>query len=399
MAGKSKKSKQRRKVLVASCILAALIVAGSSFAWFTSTDEVTNKLSANNTYNVVGVEDFTPPTNWTPGQTVNKDVRTTNTGNIDAFVKVSITGDMLLTKLAASVSVPTDAEAKTAALGKAIEITSDAEEIRAKMAGARLVYKASAEAADDGYAYDEAKVQGNDGVAVNLANSELVTVDSATGAAEFTPTTAGYYIFARSTTQSTSDGTTTSVKYDGYYYSGSKYYDIEVTPKSGDIYTITAKIKQQKTVVVNNDNFTYAWAKEKETDTDNNILKVTYSGDAGNDDDIVIDIKLNNISDWTSKLEDSNKTAAFYYNKILEAGTTTNDVIDSVTLNKDVKKEAFITMDYNLKVTVNSAQVVNDGDVYTAVNAQSWANNEGQKKVTAVDSSTKAVTWADYSAD
>ena len=46
------KSKRRRKVLGASCILAALIIAGSSFAWFTSKDEVANRLTATADYGV-----------------------------------------------------------------------------------------------------------------------------------------------------------------------------------------------------------------------------------------------------------------------------------------------------------------------------------------------------------
>lgn len=83
MSSKRKKDK-RRRVLAASCLLAALIVAGSTFAWFTSQDEVVNKLSATNNYGVTAVEDFTPPSNWITGQTVDKDVRVTNTGNADS---------------------------------------------------------------------------------------------------------------------------------------------------------------------------------------------------------------------------------------------------------------------------------------------------------------------------
>ena len=86
------KSKKRRRVLGASCILAALIIAGSSFAWFTSKDEVTNRLTANADYGVSIVESFVPPKNWLPGQEINKDVYAVNTGNVDAYVKEKITG-------------------------------------------------------------------------------------------------------------------------------------------------------------------------------------------------------------------------------------------------------------------------------------------------------------------
>lgn len=92
------KSKSRRRVLRASCLLAALIVAGSSFAWFSSKDEVTNRLSASANYGVSIVEDFQPPKNFLPGQKVNKDVAVVNTGNVDAFVRTWIDGEMSLVK-------------------------------------------------------------------------------------------------------------------------------------------------------------------------------------------------------------------------------------------------------------------------------------------------------------
>ena len=92
------KSKKRRRVLGASCILAALIIAGSSFAWFTSKDEVTNRLSASADYGAKIVESFAPPKNWIPGQKVDKDVYTTNTGDIGAYVGMDISGALSIVK-------------------------------------------------------------------------------------------------------------------------------------------------------------------------------------------------------------------------------------------------------------------------------------------------------------
>ena len=91
------KSKRRRRVLGASCILAALIIAASSFAWFTSKDEVTNRLTADANYGVSIVESFTPPANWVPGQQVNKDVYAVNTGNVAAFVEEDVAGKLNVT--------------------------------------------------------------------------------------------------------------------------------------------------------------------------------------------------------------------------------------------------------------------------------------------------------------
>jgi len=91
-------SKKRRRVLGASCILAALIIASSSFAWFTSKDEVTNRLTASADYGVAIAEDFQPPENFLPGQKVNKDVGVVNTGNVDAFVRMWLGGQMRIVK-------------------------------------------------------------------------------------------------------------------------------------------------------------------------------------------------------------------------------------------------------------------------------------------------------------
>ena len=102
------KKKIRRRVLGASCILAALIVAGASFAWFTSSDEVTNQLTATSDYGVSVVEDFTPPKDMTPGQEVNKDVAAVNTGSVGAFVRMSLDNSINMSVL--SGTGVTDAE-------------------------------------------------------------------------------------------------------------------------------------------------------------------------------------------------------------------------------------------------------------------------------------------------
>ena len=54
-------------------------------------------MSASADYNVTIAEDFTPPSNWTPGQEVDKNVGVVNTGNVDAFVRTWLEGVMRLT--------------------------------------------------------------------------------------------------------------------------------------------------------------------------------------------------------------------------------------------------------------------------------------------------------------
>ncbi|MBQ8133968.1 MAG: hypothetical protein IJ192_06155 [Clostridia bacterium] len=403
----NKKNKRKRRVLAASCILAALIVAGSTFAWFTSKDEVVNKLSATNNYDVVAVEDFTPPSNWTPGQTVNKDVRVTNTGNVDAFVKATVTGDLVLTRLTTSVVSDADDAFKNAIVlstGSTTQANPDtpatsADQVRAKQAGSRLVY--SADTTHGMGDYKETDLGSNGVTLTTDQNKTIVTVDKDDTTHEYKPTTTGYYIFARSTTQNSTDGTTTKITYDGYYFDkdNSKYYDIEVTtPDTDNPYKIVAKLRQKETVTIANNKFQYSLS------ADNKTLTATYNGNtpAANDDDIIIKIGLTNIGTtgdtWTANVTENAATigiadttgnaAAFYYNKILAAGGTTSDVIDSVTLDENVKETAFLALDYNLKVTVQSAQVTTDDAKTTAVNAQNWAVKE------ATVSGTN-VTWSE----
>ena len=195
-------SKRRRRVLGASCILAALIIAASSFAWFTSKDEVSNRLSANADYGVSIVESFAPPKNWIPGQEVNKDVYAVNTGNIGAFVNEDVSGVMSVTY-----EIESDTFVQTSAVK--LNDTEIAETMidgaTTKEGGAFLAYTTSS--TPTGY----------------LVSSR--TEDDLTGA--WHPTEEGVYIFRRSLDVAT-DGTETYT-YDGYYFDGTtNYYKIKI---------------------------------------------------------------------------------------------------------------------------------------------------------------------------
>jgi len=107
---KTKTSKEKR-VLIASLVVAAVMVGGSTFAWFTSKDEVTNRLSAKAEYNTSIVEDFTPPQDWLPGQEINKDVSIVNTGNIDALVGIQLSGKYTVINAGTGVAVDSNVSA------------------------------------------------------------------------------------------------------------------------------------------------------------------------------------------------------------------------------------------------------------------------------------------------
>jgi len=95
-----------------------ILFACTTFAWFTSKDEVTNRLSANADYGVRIVESFAPPANWIPGQEVNKDVYATNTGSIASYVREDVSGVLTITK----------EEAVETGNGKAVEWKADKDE-------------------------------------------------------------------------------------------------------------------------------------------------------------------------------------------------------------------------------------------------------------------------------
>lgn len=308
----------------------------------TSSDEVVNKLHAENDYSVTAVEDFTPPTQWTPGTTVEKKVSAVNTGNIDAFVKATITGDIVLTRNAGATPFADASE------DELVEIAPD--EVKTLQAGGKLVVAG---------AKDEIE---NAGVTVDM-NTNL-TEDGTS----FEPTEPGYYIFARSTEEEGEEGNLVSVTYDGYYFDGDKYYRITIDNSNLSMYNVTALVNKTEKTLINADDLKYSVV-----DGDNVIVAKYVGNDPDGKENILFDLKL---ADDTLDNIDGNSHVSFYYNKLLKAGETSSQILDSVTLNNTVSSEAYIAMDYNLKVTVDSAQVVEDrtdnNKAVTAVNDMRW---------------------------
>ncbi len=318
------KSKQRRRVLGASCILAALIVAGSSFAWFTSADEVVNKLSAENTYNVVITEDFTPPPPddpWTPGEKITKEAGVVNTGNVNSIVSVALSSKISVVKkeLVASTAVPGSASASTKTYK---ELT--AAEVTALQSGGRLVHTSA-----------------------TTANG------------------AGVYVYHRA---ETGDPEKDYVAY--YKADDGKFYGVdEVTvtrdSTTGDVTGVAYKfVVFGDAVTYNDSDFTYAIVS-------NNIeASVDTDGDDTTTDDVIkIIIERANIGatgdTWTQL-----SATEYGYNQILAAGRNSSDFILSATLSADTKKEAFVSFDYDLTIKSKSAQEVEGNDPAAAYKAE-----------------------------
>lgn len=82
--------KKRNMMLLTSMMLAVLLIAGGTFAWFTaSADPVVNEFTMG-TLDIKVHENFCPPTNVNPGQCFNKDIWIENTGSKRAVVRIGI---------------------------------------------------------------------------------------------------------------------------------------------------------------------------------------------------------------------------------------------------------------------------------------------------------------------
>ncbi len=432
MANKKERSSKEKRVLIASLIIAAVMIGGSTFAWFTSKDEVTNRLSASSDYGVAITEDFTPTEDWTPGQEINKDVSAVNTGNVDAFVRLGLLNDAAM-KVKGTGVAPAAFDAsntdlvelkKQASTANTTEggnaVSNNANEVTLLQAGGTLVI-AAGQAVSPSDAWNVRS--GDDGV--NSATPDY------SGSGQFDPAVtktvsdptktyaekygSGVYIFQRTIYET--DGNAT--KYSGYYYDADhgKFYALETQP--GTVYlpdgsvTVTedangvvtasvgeaVKLAATKAVTISNSGstpaFSIAWMKDDTTaaaanKSDAKIIRLTYVGDddASADkalDDIIIDINL--ADDWkenwtykaatSDKIDGTNDIGYFFYNKILASGATTEKLVDSVTLNKAVTQDAYKELVYDLTVVLDSVQVTPDEaktneSMVTGVNDSSW---------------------------
>lgn len=382
----TKDNKKDKKVLIGALGIAAVITAGSTFAWFTSSDEVTNRLTAAADYGVSITETFTPPTEWLPGQEINKDVSAVNTGNIAAYVRLDLKHALQGTQLGDGI-----AYSSNPTLTNAVELT-DAER-KLLQAGGYLAYT---------------DATGVEAGPINNSNS-------------FTPTVKGLYIFRRQIT----DG----FAYSGYYFDGSKYYALVTTKLDNGDLTVDAvltpapapadtgakddgkltgvtgvKIQDTKDLVTGDvtsvlskkNGTTGAWEAASGWNDATHIL-VTYAGEdeASTDDDIVIALELDsaNKSKWTYKQDltgdATNVDGYFYYNELLAAGANTGDLITAATLDNSVQAGAYLDLTYDLTVGLDSVQMTKtEAGVYEDKSITPWVSNA------TVDGSTGKPAWS-----
>jgi len=383
-------SKKRRRVLGASCILAALIIASSSFAWFTSKDEVINRLTANADYGVSIVESFAPPENWVPGQEVNKDVYAVNTGNVAAFVEETVSGKLTITTEVAKDDISANSVKLTAAERYAVE------------AGSYLAYKPDTSNKELGV-----QVVSMIPDATNLEG--YTTADAAT---DFTPDAAGLYVFRRSIGVDANTKVET-FKYEAYYFDGHDYYkvtDLSVTPDGtsyagdnvttdGNLTGATAKFVEEETKTINPTALTY--------DSDNNRLVASY--DTGAE---ITNGKLQELAEaYDNALVLYNDAVAEYTAALRENTSADSDVVNANrTLQEklDALRDAqntLATAEKNLaqaiaaKAAAQAAKDAADQRATEAADALSDATDAVTAAQTAKDAADAAVTAAQTAKD
>lgn len=377
---RKKKTSKQRGVLAASVLLAGVIAAGGTFAWVTSQDEVVNQLSASNNYGVSITEDFTPPEEWVPGQEITKKVSAVNTGNIDAFVKMTVSNTMELTTLKNISTAPGQIPSgQTENTYDYVKLSAD--EVKSIQAGGILAGFWEFYNADFGFSYNERPE------------------DSAVGT-DYKPQTTGLYLFLKYI----EPGEWTDYYWEGYYYDADSdsYYAVQNGIHSvGPTYDWTVSGYDENGLYKLSDGekppasypIIYYIVKETKTvtpslvyDGDNQQITATYNAEY-KVNNIVINIKLDEAyaDNWT--YEEGSSEPVFYYNSILKAGKTANNLITAVELDGNVSADAYYQFDYNLSVKLDSVQASPDGAKTTAVNAQTgWMT-------AAVGEDGTTVTW------
>ena len=398
-----KQNSKDRRIAIASIIVAGMIVAGSTFAWFTSQDDVTNRLTAHADYGVSITENFTPPDEWVPGQEINKDVSAVNTGNVDAYMRMKLAYALKGTAIdPAGVAIAATVPAN------AVEIDTSKDNWRETYQTGELVVMAGAAVTD--------------AVKINVDGSAQATGDTADDADfrdgallvnsdAFTPTDNGLYIFRRQV----EDINSASPKYSfsGYYKSGNNYYKLntvvsETGERTADIFGLQSvtnnvptaeqigavKLAASKDLpAMSNTNTTAV------LNAANKTIVMTYGGADGDlstaADNIIIDIKLDNdyATNWTY-LNDVEKDATtangwFYLNSVLKSGATSAKLVDSVKLDETVRSGAYLDLTFDLTASLGSVQVDKaEEGTYKDTTVKTWKNDA------TVDSADGTPTWA-----
>ncbi len=391
---RKRKSSLQRRVLAASVILSLLIVVGGTFAWFTSYDEVVNKLTAVHNYGVSITEDFTAPENWLPGQAVNKDVQAVNTGNVDALVRMALTSRM---EVRGTKEETFDTGLKSASTlvgypagSTGMELGSEAQlQLSEVLRGKQLVTLGAEE-------IDEIKNKYASAIRYPMNSCNPDSVNSIIPFAERIsdiPPASSCFLFFEDANGALADGQ--DVRGNGYWYLtasdanllfGSELYheDIWVAADMNESGNITFPYLGGADSVdkVIDGALNYDFTNINDADAPRIM--------ASNANGIRVNIYL--APNWSTSWAWSEAEKAFYYKDSLKAGVTSEKLIDSVELDGSVPGDAYEEFNYYLTVTLDSVQITVDANGNETADAvpDAWGM---QPAVTLTDGKMSAVAW------
>lgn len=411
-----KQNKKQKAILVSAVVIAGLITIGGSFAWYTSQDSVTNRLSAKGGYDVEIWEEFNPPEQWTPGTDVKKQVQALNTGNVDAFVKLDLTNALTIKYKVKETTAPTTVDAADYVVLNKAQVanvaddydtsnitTSKASDVQAIQASGILAYSTG-----DGLIYNPDKAVGT-----GYTEEQKETArEKANVGTKFLPKTTGLYVFARDVKNANETdarvGTDTATgKYTGYYYVAASsdtggqgtYYELsELTATcdtANDLTTLTGfTAKYAKFTTVATTDLTFG-----DINTTSQTIPVQYKV---GDDSVDLEIKLADdyATNWTASKSTDSKKYEFFYNHVLRDQSASYDLVESIKfLDKDTSSNPtvsaldFYDFTYDLKVGLDSAQVTYNkttGDE-EATAVTGWGKTPG---LILTDGKITAVSWS-----
>lgn len=303
-----------------------------TFAWFTSQDEVTNRLTASSDYGVSIVESFVPPKNWIPGQEINKDVYAVNTGNIDAFVKETVSAKLTYTY---EETVPDFGSANL----KYVELSPD--KITA-------IDGATTEEAGGFLVWTNAKDGAGNPVEIGSVNSARKEDAEATPSdvkpTRWTPTYSGDYLFRRSigTVHHDAEGTVGEADYKEAYdetvytYAAYHYEAPKGEETTGKYYKVV--VGSDKEATKDGKNYVF------DISIDQTALGVTVDKDGIPESDptvmYVIESKVENVSPNLKLVRKTGDETRDYLSVVYTADTDSKAKLDALQGNVDKAKQA-----------------------------------------------------------
>lgn len=346
MKKSQEKKKKKMRLLAATLGVSALIVGGLTFAWYSSTDSVTNTFQANGTFKTVVVENFTPPTNWEPGTTTDKVVQVTNTGTIDAYTRVWL-----------EPRISFDIKQKNGDN----YVTTDLDSVDASGTYA-TVNSSAIDAAFAGFT----KYDGNSSSPLGAVPSNVTLyVKESTGTTDYSSSTAGEtkkyeFLGYYSVTGQNVDGSDETTAYElcitvdnsalraaGYDYSDNAGF-ITVTDATGNTYQSVLKYAlynaehKDSTVEASIDPYDYV------------TLNFYNSDDPTAADDTY----------WYESTDSTGRVYYYYRNKLV-SGATTQPLLDSVTFKDSIDMSDISNLVFDLDVNNISTQAIMEAGIQT----------------------------------